>query len=201
MKKMCLVFLILFGVINLQASINDFTGVYSFNKGLNKANATLYVFQFKEDSAFIYYSGLSGMPDFNTTSFKGYISIDLNTAIFPESKTCSVNFLFSRNEMKILDSNSCTFEMNPAGKYKKINSNPKKSATMMLDFTEKKGEIKDDTVKAFFAPHQEASVVASFKKGESIKIIDQYKQYYLIEHKSKKNEFTWVLKSQVTILK
>ncbi|KXK41777.1 MAG: hypothetical protein UZ11_BCD004001750 [Bacteroidetes bacterium OLB11] len=56
----------------------DYSGVYSFNKGVNKANGTLFLFQFTEDSSFFYLSCFSGAPEFSLVNVKGFLKIDSN---------------------------------------------------------------------------------------------------------------------------
>ncbi|MBK8685043.1 MAG: hypothetical protein IPN26_08600 [Bacteroidetes bacterium] len=62
-KILIVLFFLMFICAPSESQVN-FTGIYGYNKGINKAFATAYIYHFQEDSAFFYIHGVSGMPDF-----------------------------------------------------------------------------------------------------------------------------------------
>ncbi|MBK7586987.1 MAG: hypothetical protein IPI22_00965 [Bacteroidetes bacterium] len=80
MKKYFLIVSFLFFGFWLQAI--DYSGIYNYNKGVNKANGTICLFQINMDSAFFYLNNMSGAPDFNLTTIKGFLRIDTNACFY-----------------------------------------------------------------------------------------------------------------------
>lgn len=177
------------------------TGTYSFNKGLNKANATVYVTHFKEDSAFIYITAISGMPEFNTLDFRGFVAISDSKASYTFKDACTIQFVFSVSNMVIIEDSVCKLNCSIASKYKKISPLLKKSSTLISDFVEKQGRIKNDSTIVYKVPLLESEIAYTLTNQTEVKITDEYKQFYLIELKNKQNEFLWVLKKNIQLVK
>ena len=196
-------FLILILVVFLTNTIfaGKLTGTYSFSKGLNKANATVYVNQFSEDSAFIYITAISGMPDFNTLDFRGFIYLVENKGSYIFKDSCKIYFTFSGNSLSIVEDSICKLPCSLASKYKKTSPVLKKSSTIISEFVEKNGKIKNDSTLIYKIPLLESEISCSILKETPIKITDEYKQFYLIELKNKQNEFLWVLKKNIQLFK
>jgi len=199
MKKGIL-FLVMF-CVTIVSYAGKYTGTYSFNKGLNKANATIYVNHYKDDSAFIYITAVSGMPDFNTLDFRGFITIYDNVASYTFKNNCSIQFQFLVNNLTITEDSLCHLQCSLAAKYKKMSSALKKSSIMVSDYVEKQGVIKTDMVEVYKIPLLESELALTLSKETPVKMIDEYKQFYLIELKNKQNEFLWVLKKNIQIIK
>lgn len=199
MKKGIL-FLVMF-CVTIVSYAGKYTGTYSFNKGLNKANATIYVNHYKDDSAFIYITAVSGMPDFNTLDFRGFITIYDNVASYTFKNNCSIQFQFLVNNLTITEDSLCHLQCSLAAKYKKMSPALKKSSIMVSDYVEKQGVIKTDMVEVYKIPLLESERALTLSKETPVKMIDEYKQFYLIELKNKQNEFLWVLKKNIQIIK
>jgi hypothetical protein len=199
MKKGIL-FLVMF-CVTIVSYAGKYTGTYSFNKGLNKANATIYVNHYKDDSAFIYITAVSGMPDFNTLDFRGFIAIYDNVATYTFKNNCSIQFQFLGNNLTITEDSLCHLQCSLAAKYKKTSPVLKKSSVMVSDYVEKQGVIKTDMVEVYKIPLLESELALTLSKETPVKMIDEYKQFYLIELKNKQNEFLWVLKKNIQIIK
>ena len=198
MKKGIL-FLVMF-CVTIVSYAGKYTGTYSFNKGLNKANATIYVNHYKDDSAFIYITAVSGMPDFNTLDFRGFITIYDNVASYTFKNKCSIQFQFLVNNLTITEDSLCHLQCSLAAKYKKTSPALKKSSIMVSDYVEKQGVIKTDMVEVYKIPLLESELALTLSKETPVKMIDEYKQFYLIELKNKQNEFLWVLKKNIQII-
>ena len=198
MKKGIL-FLVMF-CVTIVSYAGKYTGTYSFNKGLNKANATIYVNHYKDDSAFIYITAVSGMPDFNTLDFRGFITIYDNVASYTFKNNCSIQFQFLVNNLTITEDSLCHLQCSLAAKYKKMSPALKKSSIMVSDYVEKQGVIKTDMVEVYKIPLLESELALTLLKETPVKMIDEYKQFYLIELKNKQNEFLWVLKKNIQII-
>jgi hypothetical protein len=179
----------------------NFTGTYNFNKGLNKANATVYVNHFKDDSAFIYITAVSGMPDFNTLDFRGFITIYHNVASYTFKNNCSIHFQFFGNSLSITEDTLCRLQCPIATKYKKTSPALKKSSIMFSEYVEKQGILKTDLVEIYKIPLLESDIAFTLSKDVAVKITDEFKQFYLIELKNKQNEFLWVLKKNIQLIK
>jgi len=199
MKKGVLLLVMLFVVVVTFAG--KYTGTYSFNKGVNKANAMVYVNHFKDDSAFVYITAVSGMPDFNTLDFRGFITIYDNVASYTFKNNCSIQFQFLANNIMITEDSLCHLQCSLAAKYKKVSPTLKKSSIMVSDYVEKQGLIKTDMVEASKIPLLTSELALTLSKDTPVKMIDEYKQFYLIELKNKQNEFLWVLKKNIQIIK
>ena len=198
MKKGIL-FLVMF-CVTIVSYAGKYTVTYSFNKGLNKANATIYVNHYKDDSAFIYITAVSGMPDFNTLDFRGFITIYDNVASYTFKNNCSIQFQFLVNNLTITEDSLCHLQCSLAAKYKKMSPALKKSSIMVSDYVEKQGVIKTDMVEVYKIPLLESELALTLSKETPVKMIDEYKQFYLIELKNKQNEFLWVLKKNIQII-
>lgn len=179
----------------------DYSGVYNCNKGLNKANGYLYIMQFKPDSAFFYLNAISGMPDFLTTDIKGFMRIDSTTAYIKEAESCRLVLKMEKSKCIIQQDSSCKYEFNTSGIYKKTAAIPKRNATMLLNYIEKPAKTTSDTIIAYLAPHSEAKTKSIVCKEGDLKVIDEYKQFLLIEHKKYKQEFLWVYKKNILLPK
>jgi hypothetical protein len=199
MKHLILFLLSCFLVQNTFAQ--DISGVYTYSKGLNKANGTLYLFQFKSDSAFFYLNCLSGMPDFLTTDIKGFLRIDSTKGYIKEAESCRIKINFEKTKCHLSQDSLCKYEFNTSGVYKKTSPIPKRNPTMLLNYTEKVAKSTTDTIIAYLAPHIEAKSKPIVCKEGDIKVIDEYKQFLLIEHKKYKQEFLWVIKKNILIPK
>lgn len=169
------------------------TGVYSFSKGLNKPNGTLYLIHFQPDSAFFYLSTLSGAPDFFSTDLKGFAQIDSNTARFKRDK-CLITMQFGKTDVEISHDSVCGMEYPVSGRFKKTGPVAKRSATMLLNYTERPVQANGDSLQVYSAPHTVASSRKVLCKAGDIKIVDEFRGFYLIDHRKFKAEFMWVPK-------
>jgi len=193
LSKQILIALLLLGSMATKAQ--QHTGVYSYSKGLNKPNGTLYVIHFKPDSAFFYLSTLSGSPDFFATDMRGYMSIDSNSGWFRTKDQCRVHFRFTGSKVDITQDSTCRFEYSTEGAYKKTAPTAKRSATMLINYTERVVKPSSDTLLVYTAPHVEAATKKIMCRENDLKIIDEFRSFYLVEHKKYKTEFLWVPKS------
>lgn len=170
-----------------------FTGIYSFSKGLNKPNGTLYLIHFQPDSAFFYLSTLSGAPDFFSTDLKGFARIDSNLARFKRDN-CLITMQFGKTGVEISHDSACGLEYPVAGQFKKTGPVPKRSATMVLNYTERLVQANADSLQVYCAPHAIASSRMVQCKAGDLKIVDEFRGFYLIDHRKFKTEFMWVPK-------
>lgn len=198
--KMISLLYCLFTCISLAYS-GPLTGVYSYSKGVNKAGATIYLNHFKDDSAFIYMTAISGAPDFLTTELKCFIRIQGQEARYQSKDSCGIQFYFSPSQVELVQHASCPFEYPTDGKYKKTGPQLKKGSMLMLSYTEKIARVAMDSIWALDAPHSEAKAVIQLKKDMDVTITDEYRGYYLIELKSHKTEFLWVHKKHLVLPK
>lgn len=191
------------------ATSTDFTGVYSYSKGINKANSTIYICQFKEDSAFVYVQAVSGMPDFFTTDEKGFATLIDHQFTMKTKENCVITLDMNSNILTCTDNIDCKYEFSVAGKYKKTmphqarghsTNGLKKGATMMFQFIEKMGNINKDSTVSYQAPHADAKTIFTYSKNDILKIQDEFNGYYLVENSKQKNEFQWVLKKYINLI-
>lgn len=194
-------FLIIFLFIcNISLSAIDYTGMYSFNKGVNKANGTLLLFQLKNDSAFFYLNNVSGDPDFNFLNLKGFLKIDSTQLVFMHD-SCNIIFNARNNMIHISQNSKCTFDVLFTEKYKKNIKGIKKSNSWMTEYTEKNGIVNMDSAIVYDAPHLLSKRNGIFKKGTKIKILDEVKGFYLIESPLKQTDFCWTAKKNISLIK
>ncbi len=179
----------------------SYTGIYSYNKGVNKANGTLYVTHFKEDSAFFMVQTVSGMPDFFTTEIKGFMQIENNMGLYIAKDSCKIEFTFTTVSCSLNENIECKFDFSTNGKYKKTSPKLKKGSSMMPLFVDKKGTVKTDTVYCLSAPNASSATQCLLQKNDEVQITDEFNGYYLIELKNKKNEFLWVWKKNIQLIK
>lgn len=198
MKKW-MIFIAMILCLNVAKSI-DYTGIYSFNKGINKENGTLFVFQYTQDSVFYYLSCFSGAPDFFLTNIKGFISIDSMKAVIKKD-SCEINFIFKVNQFQLIQSSACNYEHPINGVYKKTSPTLKKTTTWFTEYSERKGQIKSDSTTTYFAPCTSSKKLSSLKKDDNIRVLDDINGFYLIEISNKKNDFLWVQKKNVLLSK
>lgn len=179
----------------------DYSGVYSYNKGINKANGYLYIFHFKPDSMFFYISSVSGAPDYLMSNLKGFASIDSNNAVFAKNN-CIIQFdLDIKKGISIKQNDTCVFEFPFNGIYKKNNQPLKRNTTWMTEYSEKNGFIKSDSLILYDVPHYSSQNNVSLQKGTTVKVLDEYNGFYLIEINHKKTEFIWAPKKWVQLSK
>ena len=193
----------LFLLLNLQCfllSAIDYTGIYSFSKGLNKPNGSLCVFQIKPDTVFYYLSNMTGAPDFNLTNMKGFLRIDSSMAHYRKD-SCNVQLEFKQSIISVNQSNGCKSDFTVDGQYKKNGNSLKRPVTWMTEYTEKGGIIQIYSSIVYFAPHAESKQLFSIKKETAVKVLDEVNGFYLIESPKQKNEFHWTQKKNVLLNK
>lgn len=180
---------------------SDFTGVYTFSKGVNKANGTLYVYQWSTDSAFIILQAVSGMPDFFTIERKGFIRIENNKGILAGKDTCDAELHFSPAQCQWNDNAGCKQEFSAAARYKRINTQLKKSSTFMPGVDMRNGTVNRDSVACYVAPHRSADLMRILSKTQDVQITDEYNGFYLVELPNRLHEFLWVPKKLITVIR
>lgn len=178
------------------------TGTYSFNKGINKANATIYIQHFTNDSMFVYITAISGAPEFNTLDFRGILPIMGDSSSYTFKNGCRINLLFKGNMLRVWEDTTCKLTCTLSNQYKKNSTNIKKSSTIVTDFVEKQGICISDSTAVFAVPSVSTPIPLQFLSARtSVKITDEYKQFYLIELKAQQNDFLWVLKKNIQLQK
>lgn len=198
MNKFFAVFICTFCSFLLHAI--DYSGIYNYNKGLNKANGTICFFQVKPDTAFFYLNNMSGAPDFNLTNMKGFLRIDSNS-FFYRKDSCRIILELKNNIFSVTQNTACKNDFSVEGKYKKMNNSLKKPNTWMTEYTERNGVINTDSSVIYIAPHPEAKQIATLKKDTGVKVIDEVNGFYLVEIPKQKNEFMWTSKKNVLLPK
>lgn len=183
------------------ALASDFTGVYSFSKGVNKASGTLYIYQWSTDSAFILLQAVSGMPDFFTAERKGFIRIENNTGLYPGNDSCSAQLLFGPGTCQWNETGKCTTEFNASSRYKRINTRLKKSASYMPGVDVRNGTVNRDSVSCYAAPHPFSEKTNWLTKSQDVQIADEYNGFYLVELPYRLHEFFWVPKKLITVIR
>ncbi len=178
----------------------DESGVYSFNKGVNKANGTLFLFHFTEDSSFFYLSCFSGAPDFSLVNVKGFLKMDSNKIVY-KNNPCQILFTLKPNNIILSNDSTCQFEHSIEGAYKKSSPILKKTNTWFTNYTERNAKLKKDSVQIYFAPSKNAKIIGMLKIDSKIHILDEVGQFYLVELANKKNEFYWIDKANAIIPK
>ncbi len=196
-----LLFTFFFSLTTLLSFAGNHTGIYSYNKGLNKANATLYLNQFSEDTAFFMLEAVSGMPDFFMTDTKGFVRITDNAGIYRSKDSCGIEFTFTPVACTLRENGSCRYECSTNGKYKKTSAQLKKGTSLLPAISDKNGIISKDSVYGRSAPHRSAPASVSIPKNESVQITDEFNGYYLVEVNNKKKDFLWVHKKNIQVLK
>lgn len=199
MKKLC--WTISLVMLHFIVFAGNFTGTYSFNKGMNKASGSLIINQFSTDSAFFILQAVSGDPDFFTIELKGFIQIDSLKGFYQTKDSCSIQFNFSNTSCSLLFNPICKYDYKADGKYKRINSTVKKGSSLMPAFSDKFGTIKKDSVLCYSIPHISSPEKINLLKNDKVNITDDCNGFYLIEVKNKKNEFLWVSKKDIQLLK
>ena len=188
-------------LIHFTATAFDYTGVYLFNKGLNKANGSLYVVQINDDSAFIMLQAVSGLPDFFTLEYKGFIRIENNSGVFNAKDSCRIQLNLSATACRLMQNDACGIEFSCDANYKRVSRQVKKGSSFMPGIISRKGRILKDSTTCHQAPYQHAAMVIAIQKDQEVIISDEYNGYYLVELKTRKNEFLWVSKKNVVSIK
>lgn len=179
----------------------NFTGVYSFSKGVNKASGTLYICQWSADSAFILLQAVSGMPDFFTAERKGFIRIENNIALFVGNDSCRAQLNFGAGTCQWNESATCSSEFNASSRYKRINARLKKSASFMPGVDIRKGTVKSDSVSCYAAPHRASERISQLTRLQDVQITDEYNGFYLVELSDQLHNFLWVPKKQISLIR
>lgn len=175
----------------------DFTGIYQYSKGINKATGQIYLFQVKSDTLFFIIQTLSGAPDYHSNSIKGFAKIDSNKADYFNNKNCHIHFDLSQSTLKVSEDTICKSEFTSNGLYKKMPQKMKKSPMMMSDFTEKPVKPPKDSLLFYSVPHKNSDSKWVHCKEGQLKIIDEFQSYFLVEHKSYKDDFLWIPKHKL----
>jgi hypothetical protein len=81
----------------------------------------------------------------------------------------------------ITEDSLCHLQCSLAAKYKKVSPTLKKSSIMVSDYVEKQGLIKADMVEVYKIPLLASELALTLSKDTPVKMIDEYKQFYLIE--------------------
>ncbi|MBL7773466.1 MAG: hypothetical protein JNM95_11440 [Chitinophagaceae bacterium] len=185
-------------LVNGQAT---WSGVYSFNKGINKDQGTLYLQQFKSDSAYFYLNFISAMPDFNMYALKGFMQIQNQEGMYQKGDSLRIQFLLQGN-LLILKADSIALpERGILTKYKKNSPTVKKNSTLYIDYVEKTGLVKSDSAYLFEVPHVEGKQCGQLRPNDEVKIIDSFGAFYLIELPDRVKEFVWVQKKYIVLNK
>lgn len=179
----------------------NWTGVYSFNKGINKDQGTLYVQQFKSDSAYFYLNFISALPDFDMFAMKGFIAIQENEGYFRKVDSLRLRFHLQGSALQLLSDTLLVAPKGLLSKYKKTASQVKKNSTLYLDYVEKSGLVKSDSAVVLEVPHLEGKMIATLHANDEVKIIDSFAGFYLIELNDKLKEFLWVQKKYISLNK
>ncbi len=195
-----LLFTFFLSLITLLSVAGNHTGIYSYNKGLNKASATLYLNQFSEDTAFFMLEALSGMPDFFMNDAKGFMSVTDNAGVYQRKDSCRIEFTFTPVGCTLNENGHCNYECTTNGKYKKTSAQLKKGNSLLPAISDKNGIIAKDSVQVRSAPHRLAPASIIIAKNERVQITDEFNGYYLIELNNKKKEFLWVYKKNIQVL-
>lgn len=194
-------FLSLILLFNYSVVATDYSGVYGYSKGLNKASGTMYLSQINSDSAFFIIQSMSGMPDFFTLELKGFLHFAHDSATYQQHDSCQIRFEFKTSTCLVVETTTCHSDFSASGRYKKIHSAVKKGSSFLPGIIQRTGFIVNDSTRCFQAPHRAASGTLLLNKQQQVEIIDEYNGYYLIELKSKKNEFLWVPKKNISLPK
>ncbi|MEZ5047532.1 MAG: hypothetical protein R2831_11125 [Chitinophagaceae bacterium] len=191
---------ILLFFFNMLHAQTTYSGTYAYSKGLNKAFATIVCSQFKADSAFVCINAVSGMPDFHTIFWKGFIHQD-SSQWLAHTASCTYKMSFKKNilSIQLLDSNSAPFTW--VGKYVKKNNLEKINSSMLEEMNEQTAICNADSVVALRVPHIEGRVLCMLNKNTKINIVDKYLNYYLVEVPSLKNDYVWIPKKYIKLLK
>ena len=179
----------------------DYSGIYSYNKGMNKASATIYITQFSGDSAFFMVQAMSGMPDFFTTELKGFIRIENGNGLYNYKDSCKIEFTFTSSSCAMTENGNCRHDFSTDGKYKKTATKIKKGVSLLPAFSDKSGTVTKDSISCYSIPHYSSPSGCSLQKDQGVTITDEFNGFYLIEIKSKKNEFLWVPKKNIQLAK
>jgi hypothetical protein len=199
MKYFCL--LNFLWLVWLPAFTQVYTGVYQYHRGINKAQGTIYLTQFKPDSVFVIVNVISGAPDFTTVVCKGFGSLDGNKASTSIKDNCIVNMMFRKNLLTVSHDSSCALEYPIRGSYKKLNTELKKQVTFMTDFSEKLIRSTKDSIVFYNIPHKDGSRSTYLCNATDLKIIDEYGSYYLVEHRKFPKDFLWIPKKELHLPK
>lgn len=179
----------------------SWTGVYQFNKGNNKPQGALYLNQYRPDSAFFYLTFISGEPEFNSFMLKGFMSIETLRATYRGTDS---TFLYCTSSPKsiVFKSDSCVVqERGILAKYNKTSGVLKKNSTFYVDFVERGAKVKSDSTVVYAVPSETAPVACMIGKSTSVKIIDSYESFYLIELADRMKDFLWVPKRHLIPMK
>ncbi len=177
------------------------TGNYSYSKGVNKEQASIYLNHYQNDSAFFYLTYMSGMPDFNTFSIKGFMAIHDDDGSFVKNDSNKLKLILKTGSIKIIGDSLFNAEPGILHTYKKQGNALKKNSTIFIDYIEKQGKTKTDSCVVLSVPIATGPVIMSLQKGKEVKIIDEFGSYYMVEVADKNTEFLWIAKKNLTLLK
>lgn len=175
--------------------------MYSFNKGNNKDQGSIYITQFKTDSAFFILNFISGMPDFNMVSSKGFLSIQEKEGRYQLGDSIRIRFSLQGSNLILSSDTLLKGEKGILTRYKKSAGVTKKNSTFYLDYVEKMANVKSDSAMLFEVPHGEGKLCGNLHSKQEVKIIDSFGSFYLIELPDRLKEFLWVPKRYLSVIK
>ncbi|HNF71664.1 MAG TPA: hypothetical protein PLP34_04575 [Chitinophagaceae bacterium] len=173
-------------------------GIYTFSKGMNKASATLYLAACNTDSVFLILQTVSGMPDFETGEWKGFVNLNQDK-IF-QSNTCSFRLLPKGNTVTLQTLSDCRWPFHNPVTFRKSSGELKPGNQYLSSFTERTGIIKLDSVPALQAPAITASQKLFLHRKEEVALIDEFENWYFAVLPTRKGNGFWIPKKSVQVL-
>lgn len=186
------IFLLICGVFLSQLlHAQPLAGVYTFSKGLNKAESHAYVFSITADSVFVYLHSVSGAPEFNTEVVRGWVRMTGMQGFFLQGKD-TLLFSFKTKALQIKGSGSSTLH----GNYRLAATQTKQLPAMLFPQASFKAQSNDTLLLCYKAPSVQASQRAILFSKAPITVLDSFQLFYLVEHPKHRREFLWVPRSQ-----
>jgi hypothetical protein len=179
----------------------NYSGIYTYSKGMNKASGTIYLSHFNEDSVFFILQSVSGMPDFNTTEIKGFFTLENGSGSYFAKDSGIIQFDFNKNACILQENEYCKYNFSTNGKYIRTSTKLKKGNSLLPAFADKNGIVKTDSIYCFSVPNIGGITQTLVRKNQKIQITDEYDGFYMIEIQNKKNEFLWLSKKNIQLIK
>lgn len=176
------------------------SGTYVVNKGVNKEQASLYINQFRSDSAFIYLTYMSGAPEFETESIKGFVVVHDHEGWFSDSGH-SFRLVFANTSIRLVQNTPSAAHPEIFTKYRRLSNQCKRSSTMYIDFSERQANAKLDSLDLFEVPNVNGKILFTVGRQEELKIVDSFGSFYLVETHDHNKEFLWAQKKYINLKK
>lgn len=175
-------------------------GVYTYSKGLNKAQSHAYIVPVSPDSVFIYIHSVGPAPEFNTDVVRGWLIGEGNKRYLTQGGD-SLSIAFTPSTMRIQSTGNFA-NTALAGQYRLLSTQLKQMPAMLFPHASFTAKLAGDTLlPCYSAPSVQAPVQVIPFARIPVTVLDQFGPFYLVEHPKHKRAFLWVRQAQFVVPK